>query len=524
MKRISSKRGVPGNVAESLPGNVPLVLFLGGPFSVDDTKWRKTLNKKLQRFAEQNEEEDIISTLLGPLGKAGFDPLKPGGVGLSASTGLAFFHTDRAVGMAAAVRSPKKFREALQKAVRRRRIRALEVPGASEAGWGVIDEGWEVAFARRAPWLYALFGPEIKKTAPSILADLVNGTRRESLADRTEFRKASGSDGLQGDLVVWVGKEILSLLGPDPEGWKEMLDRWSEIVGRAGNMLDAMFHLHGAALGLSLEPEELHLEGLAFAEGTWLDALESMVGKGSQCVIGPRALGRHCPVWALSVLDWTLLARTLPVVANAIDRISGQWGELLKRSGSNEKANGIAALGLCGLRPFPTVVESMVEGDMLDFVDAFLVLEMLGQNLPAQIAGRFLDVVGDAVRDGMKRLRLAEEEQLSSVVFFGHRFYVAIRRGAMILATTREALAKARNMLETQASETLAPGFLVGAELEPRGILQMLGAPPGRGDGDRISDELFREVQQWGATRLQVQRVPAGLRLVFRQALQADDD
>jgi len=523
MDRLPSKRGAPKSVAEALPGNVPLVLFLGGPFSAGNTTWRSSFMKILRRFAADSGEEDIMGSLLGPLGRAGFDPLNPGRVGLSASPGLALFHAEQAVCLVAAVRSPKKFREALQKAVRRR-IRVLKVPGAAEAGWGVIDEGWNVAFARRPPWLYALFGPEVNASASSVLADLVSGTPRESLAVRKTFRQAAGPRGLQGDLAVWMGEEAVSMLGPDPEVWKDVLKRWSELAGRAGSMLDAMIHVHGAAMGVSMDRDELRLEGLAFVEGTWLDALENMVGRGSQCVIGPRALRKHCPVWALTVLDWTLFARTLPVVANALDRITGQWGDLLKRTDSEGRANGMAALGICGLRPFPLESEAAAEIHPLSFIDAFLVLEMLGQNLPAQIAGRLVDVMGDVMRDGMKRFRRKEAEQLSSVVFAGHRFYVALRRGAMILATSRAALAEARNMLETQASETLSPGFLVGGELEPHGALRMLGNQLGRDSVERFSDDMLREFQRWGAARLQVQRVPAGLRMIFRQTLHDVDD
>jgi len=132
--------------------------------------------------------------------------------------------------------------------------------------------------------------------------------------------------------------------------------------------------------------------------------------------------------------------------------------------------------------------------------------------------------MGDVMRDGMKRFRRKEAEQLSSVVFAGHRFYVALRRGAMILATSRAALAEARNMLETQASETLSPGFLVGGELEPHGALRMLGNQLGRDSVERFSDDMLREFQRWGAARLQVQRVPAGLRMIFRQTLHDVDD
>jgi len=510
------------SVAEALPDSVPLALFLGGPFSTGGTAWRSTFTEMLRRFAVHAGEEDLVmNTLLGPLGRAGFDPLNPGRVGLSSSPGLAFFHAPQAVGLAAAVRSPKKFREALQGAVRRR-IRSLKVPGAAEAGWGVIDDGWEVAFARRPPWVYALFGPEIGRTAAATLTELVAGPGRQSLAACRAFRQAAaGSGGVHGDLALWIGDRVVSLLGPEAGEWKERLGPWSQAAGRAGSLLDAMIRLHGGALGLSVSQGELRLEGLALAEGRWLDALDTTVGGGSQGRIGPRALARNCPVWAVSVLDWTLLVRALPVIGEALERVTGPLGDLLRRSGGGgqERANGIVALGLCGLRP-DLLEGTSTDGDDLPMgVDAFLVLEMLGRNVPAQIAGRLLDAVGDVVRHGAKRLRGAEDEQLTSMVVAGFRLYVAMRRGAVILATSREALAEARQMLEQGVPESMAPGFLVGGEVEVQSVMRMVADASGLEAEGPFPDELLHEVQRWGATRFQVERVPAGLRLLLRQSL-----
>lgn len=521
MNRNPPKRGKTANVAEALPASMPLVLFLGGPFAAGESGWGRSLRELLKRFAEHAGEPDEMGSLPGPLGRAGFDPLQPGRVGLAPSAGLALFQAPEAIGVAAAVRSPKQFREALKHAVARRRIRKLEVPGSAEAGWGPVEEGWDVAFARRPPWLYALFGPDVGKSGAGYLADLVAGDERGSLASCPSFREAVRTGGLQGDLALWVGEEVLTAAGLDAEIWKEMAARGAGIAGRAGNLLDAMFHLHGAVVGGSIEPEEARAEGLVLADGTWLRALEGTVGQGSQCVIGPRALGRHCPVWALTVLDWTLLARTLPVVAAAIDRIAGPWGDLFRRSGGEGRANGVAAVGLCGVRPAPSGLEEMRDTDVLGAVDAFLVLEMLGQNLPAQLAGRMVDVVGDVMRDGMKRLRRGDREERTSVVFAGHRFYVSIRRGAMILATSGRALEEARRMMETNRAERLPPGWLLGGAWEPQRLIRMLGEAAGEDLGEGGAAELLREVRRLGAARFEVRKVPAGLRGTFRQALLA---
>jgi len=519
MKKSPAVRGTPSTVAEALPGTVPLAFFLGGPFSPAEGAWQRSIAELLRLLSEHGSEAESVGALLGPLGRAGFDPAQPGRAGLAPGAGLALFHAEEALGVAAAVRSPKVFREVLRKTVAPRRLRALKVPGAVEAGWGAMEDEWDIAFARRPPWVYVLVGPEVRKSAAAQLEALVRGEARGSLAAAPAFRQAVRSGGLQGDVALWVGEEGLSLAGPDPEVWREMLDRWSGVAGRAGSMLDAMFHLRGGVLGGCLGPQEAKVEGLMLAEGTWLRALETTVGQGSQCVIGPRALARHCPVWALSVLDWTLFARTVPVVAGAIDRIAGPWAELLRRPGGQGRANGVIAAGLCGARPLAGGAGAVAETDLLEAVDAFLVLELLGQNLPAQLAGRMVDVVGDVMRDGMRRLRRGEREERTSVVLAGHRFYVAVRRGAMILATTRAALEEARSMLESNRAEALPPGFVLGGAWEPQRVLGMMGAGAGGEEWEGMRQELLREVRRLGAARFEVRQVPGGLRATFRQAL-----
>jgi len=518
--RMTSGKLVTAGVAEAVSGDAPLVLFYGGPFSEGDGAWGGTFTELLRRLsAHSGEEEDFADALFGSLGRAGFDPLKPGRVGLSTSAGLVLLPAGERIGLIAAVRSPKKWREFLQAALQGT-LRPLKVSGAVEAGWGVVEEGWEVAFARRPPWLYALFGPEMSKTAAKTLADMMPAKGRESLAVRKAFRQAVGPGGVRGDLVLWIGDRVVSSLFAADGGddWNAALGRWSETTGRAGRVLDAMFRLQGGALGLTVTRKALSVKGLVLAEGSWLDALDITVGKGSQCVIGPRALSRRCPVWAVSVLDWTLLARALPVVGQALDRVTGPLGDFLKRSsGGEERANGIAALGLCGVRADLLQEVSTARDELPPFVDAFLVLEVLGRNLPGQIAGRLLDAVGDVMRHGAKRLLKTEEEQVSSLLVGGFRIYMAMRRGAAILATSRDALSEARRMLEEGVPESLAPGYVLGGQVEMQGAIRMLVDAFAAGSGERVPGEILGEFRRWGAGRFQVERVPGGLRLLLDQ-------
>jgi hypothetical protein len=512
----SAEGGSASSVAEALPGGVPLVVFVGGPFSEEDRPWDGPFLKEVHRWFSLALDRDAADSLFGPLARAGFDLLKPGRVGLATGPGVAFFQAGDSLGMAVAVRSPKKWREALMTLVRRP-LRSLKVQGACEAGWGVVDEGWEIAFARRPPWLYVLAGLEIRKQASEQLADLVSVRAERSLASRETFRRARDSGGLCCDTVIWMGAGALSMMGPDAEDWAEIRERWSGIAGRAGEMLESVVRLNGAALGLSVAPHELRADGLVCAEGTLLDALNRTVGQGSHCVIGPVGLGRRCPIWAVSILDWSLLARTVPGVAKALDRILGQWGDLFKLSGGQGRANGVAALGLCGLRSLPANRGAAIDVDPFEYLDGFLVLEVMGQNLPSQLAGRFLDAVGDVVRDGMRRVRRAQEDELSSVMLAGHRFFVALRRGAMIVATSRDALREARSILEMQDTETLAPGLLMGGAFDSRRIVEWIACHMEAEPAEPSTEDLFQEFERWGTTRIEVRCESAGLRVVVRQ-------
>jgi hypothetical protein len=289
-------------------------------------------------------------------------------------------------------------------------------------------------------------------------------------------------------------------------------------------MLESVIRLDGAALGLSVEPHELRAEGVICAEGTLLDALNRTVGRGSQCVIGPGGLGRRCPIWAWSVLDWSLLVRLLPGVASVMDRIMGPWGDLFKLPGGQGRANGVAALGVCGVRDSRASLRAADGIDPFEYVDGFLVLEMLGQNLPAQLAGRFLDAMGDAVRDGMRRVRRAEEDQLSSVLLAGHRFFVSMRRGAMIVATSRDALKEARSILEMQNHEVLPPGLLMGGAIDARRIVEWIARQVEGDAGEPSTEDLFQEFDRWGTTRIEVRCEPSCLRVAVRQAREPRPD
>jgi hypothetical protein len=510
--------GLDAGVADALPEQVSPVVFLGGPFTTGSRPGRPQLGEVIKRLTSLHGEEDAWETLLGPMGNAGFDPLKPGRVGISAGSGLAFFLVEGAAGFAAAVRSPKKWREAFRKATVRA-PRPLKVKGAAEAEWGVLEEGWKVAYARRPPWLYAVAGFDKQKDAAALLADLVAVSPDDSLGAHPPFREAMDSGSVNGDLVLWMGADALSGLRPDTDLWTAAIERSSAVAGKAEDLMGAMIQMEDLALGLSAQPDRLRVEGLLCAHGTLMDAFDTMVGSGSQCVIGPRALEARYPVWALSVLDWSFFARTLPAVASVLDRITGSWGELFKLPGADQRSNGVAALAVCGLRPFSPDPESLADMDLLSFIDAFMVLEMLGQNLPGQIAGRFLDVMGDVMRDGLKRIRKTEEEQMTSVVLMGHRFFAALRRGAIILATSREALQEARNLLEVQSSETVPSGMIMSGQVDPGGISRLLPRDAGEEFLKGVKDKVMAEMLGIGSARVEVQRVSSGMRLVFQQEI-----
>ena len=103
-------------LAEALPGRLPLVLLLGVPLGSQNRKDRTRYLDTLKRLTVLSGDEDMPAGFLGPLGEAGFDLMKPGRVGLAAGYGMAFFPAGQGIGFAAAVRSPKTWREAVRKA------------------------------------------------------------------------------------------------------------------------------------------------------------------------------------------------------------------------------------------------------------------------------------------------------------------------------------------------------------------------------------------------------------------------
>ena len=169
------------------------------------------------------------------------------------------------------------------------------------------------------------------------------------------------------------------------------------------------------------------------------------------------------------------------------------------------------------MRPFPDIDEDTSPVELLGSIDAFLVVELLGQAFPFRVAGRVLDSFGDAVRGGLKRLRRSEEEQLTSMTVAGHKFFMALRRGAMILATNRETLLEARGMLEQQGLETVPPGFLLRAECDPERF-DAFPLIPDELDPDAPSqEELLEEMRELGTVTLELRRVAAGLHLGLRR-------
>ncbi len=516
MKRASSLSLAKAGVAEALPKHVPVVLFLGGPFAADGKAWKSQMADTFKRLEALEGEKISLKNLFGPFGKIGFDPLKPSQVGLTAAPGLAFFYAERAVGFAAEVRSPKKWQEAIKKASLRP-LRKLKVKDAVEAGLAVLDDDWEIAYARRPPWLYTLAGFSNAKEATALLADLVAVSSPTSLAAYRPFRKAIGSECLGNGATLWLSADFWSRFLSPSDSPRAPKESWSDDETAFRGIIGSIVRLQGLALGLSVDDERLHVEGLVCAEGSLFDALDSVVGRSSQCVVGPRALSTRCPVWAISVMDWSLLVRSFPAVGKVLDRVTGQFGDLLPFLNSGERGQGVAAIGISGLRPFPTDHKSLAHSSMFSFIDAFLVVEMLGQAFPAKLAGRVMDTMGGFMRGGLKRFIDTDIEELSSATIFGHKFFAAFRGGAMILATSRDAMKEAQYLLGSRSTETLPLGFILSAQSEPHRFSRQVNK-----DEEPISEEIFAgefwgEIKKLGRTQVEVQRVPAGLRLVIRQ-------
>ncbi len=343
-----------------------------------------------------------------------------------------------------------------------------------------------------------------------------------SLARQQSFRQVLGPDAPGSEVVLWMNPESWSS-SRSPVDRKTAAQAWSSnVTDKAGGFLDSMVQLQGLALGLTVEKKLLRVEGLVCAEGTLLEAMETMVDRGNSCAIGPRALSERCPAWTLMLLDCSLLTRSLPVVADVLKRITGQWGDRIRLPGMQERSSGIAAMGICGIKPMPTAKDDDeyadgVSEDIFAYIDAFLVLEILGSTPVVRLAGKVFDSVGDVVRGRLKKLRGVEEEQLTTVSLMNHDFFVSLRRGAIILATSRDALVEALNLLEFQGPETLSDGFLMGAECDPQRLTDAMGETALDGVESGQAAEIYADIQKLGRAKLDIKRVPAGLRLVLHQ-------
>ena len=522
MTKKSSPISPETGVAEALPGRVPLALFIGGPLVADAKKGKDPFQELLKPLKSFDDEEETINTLLAYLAKAGFDPLKPSRVGLTFTPGVSLFYTKRAVGYAAAVRSPKKWREALEKEAVKP-LRKIKIKNAAEAGVAVLGEGWEIAYARRPPWIYTLIGYTEEKDALDLLKQLVAISPEKSLAAYEPFRKAAGVDTSRSSMALWLGPSLLSDRWSDPPEGDTFRDiEASKESTRLRRIIESFIQVHGMILGVSTGSDQIGMEGLICAEGSLLDALDPTVGQGSQCAIGPRMIGSQCPVWAMSVLDWSLLIRAFPALPNLFKRIAGPLGEMFQLPGAEDRSSGTAAIGICGINPSPPGLDGRNEElDLFAYLDAFLVVELLGQTMPVRMAGWFVDTVGDAVRSRLKRFQGSKEELLTSVTLGGHKFYLTLRRGALIIATSRDALIRARDSIDRYGPETLPSGFLLGAEVDSSRFTGMLTSGQEEEKAEEEDDTVLGELQdlfeQWGKVKLELERVSSGLRLRLQQ-------
>ena len=287
MARSSQTRSTKDSLPEALPQSVPIVLFLGGPFAGRTGSSAGESGSTLEHLRELSGDPDQLKVLFGPLGRVGFDPSKPGAVGLAKTPGTALFHGGKAVGLAAVCRSPKKWREALAGATRKP-VRKLKVRGAAEAGIAELEENWTIAFARKPPYLYALSGFEGEEEVARVLEDLVDVSPGRSLHGYGPFRQAMAADGLQGDVVLWIGPNARETLGPDVAGW-EAGDTGGlpSLSSRNQGVFAEVADFRGMAVGLHLDEKVSTVEGLVCAEGTLFEGLDAVARSGSRCVIGP---------------------------------------------------------------------------------------------------------------------------------------------------------------------------------------------------------------------------------------------
>jgi len=323
-------------------------------------------------------------------------------------------------------------------------------------------------------------------------------------------------------MALWLGPSLISDLWSDrlaKDNFKDM--EMSEESTRLRRLVESFIQVHGMILGVSAKPNQIGVEGLICADGSLLDALDPALGRGSQCVIGPRMIGSQCPIWVLSVLDWSLLVRAFPALPNLLKKITGPLGDMFQLPGTEDRSNGMAAIGICGINPSPESLDDRnQELDLFAYLDAFLVVELLGQTMPVRMAGWVLDTVGDAVRSRLKRIQGSKEELLTSVTLGGHKFYITLRRGALIIATSRSALIKARDNIEHYGPETLPSGFLLGAEADSSrftGLLTSGEIDEREEEEESFLSELNDILEQWGKVKLRLERVSSGLRLVLQQ-------
>jgi len=546
---VSAPHDVPP-VAAALPATVPMALFIGGlPTHGSSPAGRSPLDQTLRRVARLAGEEASLEEFLGPLARSGFDPARPGRVGLVAGDGLAVFDAGGAVGLAGRLRSPSKWRAAVSAATADG-IEPLEVDGAREAGFGAVDEDLHLAWARRPPWLHVLAGRLEPARVSAQLAALLETREDSSLARLPVFRSSTLEVGRDMGLLLWADRAALANLrftGPAPEAADVSAPPltardadgapprpWAGAGAGAdqdaddstwARLLSGLARPEGLALGLGAGADRLRIEALLRIRGSLLDALDRTVQGHSVCRIAPASLARQCPMWAMSVLDLGLLVRAAPSIAGQLSRLAGRLGDVLRPGRGREKGRGGGALGLAvtRLKPLPPLdLEAAEMPDLFEALDGFLVLQLLGEALPARVAGRMLDTVGDAVRGGLKRLKLADEE-LSTARLGGHLFHVAVRRGALVVATSPEALVQARALLEAPAPVTLPAGYLVGAGVDAPRLLAQLApeAAAAAGTDDEAAllplADVQRAIARFGRARLEITRVPEGLAISLDQ-------
>ena len=508
-----SAPGLPG-AAAALPRDARLCLFVGGLPAVASSGNKTPLSRTLGRLFGLTGSEDALESMLGPLARAGFDPAHPGKIGLAASEGLALFDAGNAVGLVGAMRSPKKWNEAL-KAAATEGPKPLKVPGAKDAGTAVLADGLRIAYARGKPWLYALAGFEEEAQAVERLAELVGLSPAESLIRHATFTDSVRRVSRDKGLLLWIDRSAFAQLWSAGRPPMADSETWEAPSGSTGSSwLSGLARPEGLALGVAADADALHLDGQLAIQGSLLDALDRTVKGHNVTRVGPSALARRCPLFAMSVLDIGLLVRVAPSLAGSLGRLAGRLGDVLRPGFSGDRGGGALAVGLTGIRPTAdAIAPEHGEPDLFEAIDGFLVLQLLGEALPARLAGRMFDTVGDAVRGGLKRLKVVDQPDTTARLA-GHTFHVAVRRGALIVATAGEPMRIARELLEESEPESLPPGFLLGAGVDAQ---RLLGGVEGLGEEAAVLEEMQNTVARFGRARIELGRTPGGLSVSLRQ-------